>query len=176
VDDGTVVLKDVYAQRRVRPLNTFFDVTTNLGLRERAIDALGTFIKDLARMGFFMGDHYGLTFNTGLTHGLNVALFDFDDLGPLADFRFRETPVMADEQDELMWNTEMDGAWFSVNENDVLVDEWERYLGVPPDLVEYFRRSHGDVFTIVYWTEVQRRVAAGERHYVLPYPPERRLA
>ena len=176
VDDGTVVLKDVYAQRRVRPLNTFFDVTTDRVLRERAIDALGTFIKDLARMGFFMGDHYGLTFNTGLTHGLNVALFDFDDLGALADFRFRETPVMADEQDELLWNTETDGAWFSVSENDVLVDEWERYLGVPPDLVEYFRRSHGDVFTIAYWTEVQRRVAAGERHYVLPYPPERRLA
>lgn len=175
VTGDTVVLKDVYAQRRVRPLNTFFDGTTDRGLRERAIDALGTFIKDLARMGFFMGDHYGLTFNTGLTHGLNVALFDFDDLGPLANYDFRETPHMPDQDDELLWNTEADGAWFSVGENDVLVDEWERFLGVPPDLMDYFRQKHGDVFTIGFWTEVRRRVAAGERHYVLPYPPERRL-
>ena len=105
-----------------------------------------------------------------------MALFDFDDLGPLSRYRFRETPQLPTEQDEFLWNTEVDGAWFAVDEFDVLVDEWERYLGVPPDLRDYFRRRHGDLFTIDYWTSVQRRVAAGEFHYVVPYPAERCLA
>jgi isocitrate dehydrogenase kinase/phosphatase len=126
-------------------------------------------------MGFFIGDCYGLPFNTGLTHGFNVALFDFDDLGPLQDYRFRETPHLENEQDELMWNTEVDGPWFSVGENDVLVDEWERFLGIPGDLQEYFRQRHGDLFTLGYWAGLQGRVASGELHYVLPYPRERRL-
>ena len=175
LDGDTVLLKHVYAQRRVQPLNTFFEETVDTALRERAIDALGAFIKDLARMGFFLGDHYGLPSNTGLTHGFNVTLFDFDDLGPLLRFRFRETPPMANEQDELLWNSESDGAWFTVAENDVLVDEWERFLGVPLDLRDYFRQRHGDLFRTDYWEEVQRSVMSGELHYVLPYPPERRL-
>ena len=176
LDGNTVVLKHVYAQRRVQPLSTFFDETQDRAARERAIDALGTFIEDLAGMGFFMADCYGLPFNTGLTHASNVALFDFDDLGPILRHRFRETPPLADEKDELLWNSETDGAWFSVEENDVLVDEWERFLGVPADLRDYFRERHGDLFTVDYWQQVQRRIMAGKLHFVLPYPSERRLA
>ena len=175
LEGGTVVLKDVYAQRRVRPLNTFFEETRDRGLRERAVDAMGTFIKDLAAMGFFFADCYGLPFNIGLTHGFNVALFDFDDLGPILKFRFRESPAPASDQDELLWNSETDGALFPVAEDDVLVDEWERYMGVPADLSEYFRRRHGDLFTTAFWNGVQERVQAGELHYVRPYPPERKL-
>lgn len=176
IEGDRIVLKHVYAQRRVQPLNQFFEETRDRALREGVIDALGTFIKDLAGMGFFIGDCYGLTFNIGLTHGFNVALFDFDDLGPLSRYRFRETPPLPTERDEFLWNTEIDGAWFAVDEFDVLVDEWERFLGVPPDLQDHFRRKHGDLFTIEYWAGVQRRVAAGEFHYVAPYPPGRCLA
>jgi len=175
LDGETVVLKHVYAQRRVQPLSTFFAETADRALRERAIDGLGTFIKELAGMGFFIGDCYGLPSNTGLTHAFNVALFDFDDLAPILRYRFRVTPPLADERDEMLWNTETDGAWFRVEENDVLVDEWERFLGLPLDLQDYFRRKHGDLFTLEPWAEVQRRIMAGKLHFVLPYPPERRL-
>jgi isocitrate dehydrogenase kinase/phosphatase len=176
IEGDRIVLKHVYAQRRVQPLNEFFEENQDRARREGVIDALGTFVKGLAGMGLFIGDCYGLTSNTGLTHGSNVALFDFDDLGPLFRYRFRTTPQMPTERDELLWNTEVDGAWFAVGEFDVLVDEWERYLGVPPDLKDYFRRKHGDLFTTGYWAGVQRRVAAGEFHYVVPYPMERCLA
>ncbi len=175
IEGDRIILKHVYAQRRVQPLNTFFDEKQDRNLREGVIDALGIFIKDLAAMGFFVGDCYGLTFNTGLTHGRNVALFDFDDLGPLFRYRFRQMPPPLSDKDELLWNSEIDGAWFQVDEFDVLVDEWERYLGVPPDLRDYFLRKHGDLFTVEYWSDVQRRLAAGEFHYVVPYPPERCL-
>jgi len=176
VEGDRVILKHVYAQRRVQPLNQFFEETRDRALREGVIDAFGTFIKDLTGMGFFIGDCYGLTFNTGLTHGFNVALFDFDDLGPLSRYRFRETPQLPTEQEEFLWNTEVDGAWFAVDEFDVLVDEWERFVGVPPDLHSYFRRRHGDLFTIEYWANVQRRVGGGKFHYVAPYPPRRCLS
>jgi isocitrate dehydrogenase kinase/phosphatase len=84
------------------------------------------------------------------------------------------TPVL-DEQDEMLWNSETDGAWFPVGENDVLVDEWERFLGVPPDLKDFFHQKHGDLFRADYWEEVQNRVMEGKLHFVLSYPPERRL-
>lgn len=126
-------------------------------------------------MGLFVGDCYGLTANTGLTHGCNVSLFDFDDLNQLSRFRFRVTPRLATERDEFLWNTEVDGAWFATDEFDVLVDEWERYLGVPSDLRDFFRHRHGDLFTPDYWTGAQRRFAAGEFHCVVPYPVERCL-
>jgi isocitrate dehydrogenase kinase/phosphatase len=174
VEGGTVLLKHVYAQRRVLPLSTWFDETRDPAARASAADALGSFIKDLAWMGFFMGDHYGMPFNTGLTHARNVVLFDFDDLAPLLGFRFRETPQMS-ERDELLWNTETDGAWFSLAPNDVLVDEWERFLGIPEDSRAAFREKHGELFSVGWWEEVQRRVLAGELHSVIPYPPERRL-
>ena len=176
LDGDNVILKHVYAQRKVQPLNTFFEETRDRELRERAIDSLGGFIKDLARMGFFLGDHYGLPCNTGLTHAFNVALFDFDDLGPLPRYRFRETPPAPEGHDEFLWNPEVDGAWFAVAENDVLVDEWETFLGVPADLREYFRERHGDLFTVEHWAGLQGRVMAGDLHYVRPYPAERRLA
>jgi isocitrate dehydrogenase kinase/phosphatase len=175
LDGDIVILKQVYAQRRVQPLSTFFDQTRERGLRERAVDALGAFIADMAGMGLFFRDCYGLPFNTGLTHGFNVALFDFDDLDLVLRCRFRETPPLDNEQDELLWNTETDGAWFSVDENDVLVDEWQRYLGVPPDLQEYFLRKHGALFTSRYWTAIQDEVMNGRMHFVLPYPLERCL-
>ena len=175
LDGDIVVLRHVYAQRRVRPLNTFFDETKDRVLRQRAVGALGSFIKDLAGMGLFISDHYGLPFNTGLTHGFNIALFDFDDLAPLLQYRFRQTPTLAQE-DEMLWNSESDGAWFPIAEDDVLVDEWETFLGVPQDLRDYFRSTHGDVFTVSYWSEAQHRIASGELHFVLPYPSDRRLS
>ncbi|HBY58848.1 MAG TPA: hypothetical protein DEH78_03440, partial [Solibacterales bacterium] len=175
LDGGSVVLGHVYAQRRVRPLNTFFEEERDHALRERAIDAMGMFVKDLAGLGFFVGDHYGLPSNTGLTHGLNVALFDFDDLAPLLRFRFRETPPPPPGYDEDSWNAERDGSWFHVDEDDVLVDEWERFIGIPLDLRAFFLARHGDLFTLAYWNEVRRRAARGKLHFVLPYPPERRL-
>jgi isocitrate dehydrogenase kinase/phosphatase len=64
----------------------------------------------------------------------------------------------------------------TLDEFDVLVDEWERYLGVPSDMRDYFRQRHGDLFTTNYWLDAQRRLAAGEFHYVVPYPRERCLA
>ena len=175
LDGGTVLLKHIYAQRQVRPLSTIFDETHDRALHERVVDALGTFIRDLAGMGLFIGDCYGLPFNTGITHAFNVALFDFDDLEMVVRCRFLETPPLPDERSELLWNTETDGARFSLNENDVLVDEWERYLGVPADLRDYFRRRHGCLFTVGYWAGVQRQLMAGKQHFVLPYPPERCL-
>lgn len=175
LDGGTVVLGHVYAQRRVRPLNLFFEQERNPELRERAIDALGTLLKDLAGMGFFFGDHYGLPSNTGLTHGFNVTLFDFDDLGPLLRFRFRQTPPPPPGYDDFTWNVELNGPWFRVEPDDVLVDEWERFLGIPPDLQACFLRRHGDLFTLDYWSEARRRITRGMLHFVLPYPPDRRL-
>jgi isocitrate dehydrogenase kinase/phosphatase len=175
LDGDTVILKHVYAQRRVQPLSTFFAQTPDRAARERAVDALGTFIEDLAGMGFFFADCYGMPFNTGLTHAFNVALFDFDDLGHLLQYRFRETPPLKNEQDELLWDTETDGAWFPIDENDVLVDEWERFLGIPADLQDYFWHKHGALFTVSYWAGIQQQLRNGRVHFVLPYPGERRL-
>ena len=90
---------------------------------------------------------------------------------------FRTTPQLPTEKDELLWNTEVDGAWFAVGEFDVLVDEWERYLGCAARPDATISAAGTGIFSqLDYWAGVQRRVAAGEFHYVVPYPAERCLA
>jgi isocitrate dehydrogenase kinase/phosphatase len=64
IEGDRIILNHVYAQRRVQPLNQFFEESRDRALREGVIDALGTFIKDLAGKGLFIGDCYGLTANT----------------------------------------------------------------------------------------------------------------
>jgi isocitrate dehydrogenase kinase/phosphatase len=44
IEGDRVILKHVYAQRRVQPLNQFFEENRDRALREGVIDALGTFI------------------------------------------------------------------------------------------------------------------------------------
>jgi isocitrate dehydrogenase kinase/phosphatase len=168
IEDDKVVIRHLYVERRVVPL----DLYTREALFPAASAAVvdyGQAIKDLACTDIFPGDL--LTKNFGVTRHGRVVFYDYDELSALTDVRFREMPEPRDDLEAMS-----DDPWFPVEDSDVFPEEHQRFLGMPSELREVFFERHGDLFRVEPWQAVQERIAAGELMEVFPYSEEARLA
>ena len=166
-ESDRVIVRHLYTERRVTPLNIFLQHTDPETAREAVID-YGNAIKDLAAADIFTGDM--LLKNFGVTRHGRVICYDYDELGLLSDYRFRRIPEPRSIEDE--YSAE---PWFHVGELDVFPEEFRAFLvpaGAPRDA---FLEAHADLLAIDFWQAVQRRLAAGEVVDVFPYRREARL-
>jgi isocitrate dehydrogenase kinase/phosphatase len=168
VGDGGVVVHHAYVERRVTPLDLFVRRGPESAARAAVAD-FGQAVKDLAGNGIFPGEL--LPKNFGVTRHGRVVCYDYDELGLLTDFSFRQLPAALTDEDELS-----DGAWFGVGPRDLFPAEFSRFLGLPPALRELLERTHPELFDVRFWREMQARVADGEIIDIFPYHPSRRLA
>jgi isocitrate dehydrogenase kinase/phosphatase len=108
--------------------------------------------------------------NFGVTRHGRVVFYDYDELGLLADYNFREIPRSDYDDDET-------GAdpWFYVGENDIFPEEFIKFFGLQPNVKGVFLDTHGDLLGVDFWTTMQARIRAGEIVDVFPYPQSRRL-
>jgi isocitrate dehydrogenase kinase/phosphatase len=167
VEADRVVVRHLYTERRVTPLNLF--------LRDAAVDAaraamidFGNAIKDLAAADIFTGDM--LAKNFGVTRHGRVICYDYDELGLLSECRFRRIPPPASIEEEFAAEP-----WFYVGEQDVFPEEFNAFLVPPGELRDAFIEAHGDLLAIAFWQGVQQRLARGEVVDVFPYRREARL-
>ncbi len=167
VHDDVVVIKQVYVERRVIPLDIYVREAGERAAGAAVLD-FGRSIKDLASTNIFPGDL--LLKNFGVTRHGRVVFYDYDELRPLTDMRFRKIPVARDDQDEMAAD-----AWYSVGDTDVFPEEHERFLGLSPALKEVFLSEHVDMFSPEAWQNIQLLVAGGELLHVLPYEESARL-
>jgi isocitrate dehydrogenase kinase/phosphatase len=161
-----VVLRHLYAERRIEPLNLYLAGAP----RPQALAAVvefGQALRDLAASNVFPGDL--LPKNFGVTRHGRVVFYDYDELSPLVDCRFRDLPANADE------TSEADGPPFFVGANDVFPEEFDRFLGLTGELRTAFLDAHGELLAPRFWREMQRRIRAGEYPDFFPYPAARRL-
>jgi isocitrate dehydrogenase kinase/phosphatase len=168
VEGDEVVIKHLYTERRLTPLNLYFQQVDG----ERAAEAVmdyGQAIKDLAATNIFPGDI--LLKNFGVTRHGRVVFYDYDELCLLTDCQFREMPQARDADEDIAAEP-----WFSVGENDVFPEELVTFLGLPPPLRAIFFQHHGDLFKVEFWAALQARHAAGEVIDILPYKESRRLS
>jgi isocitrate dehydrogenase kinase/phosphatase len=86
LEGDEVVLKRVYVQRRVTPLNIFLERTKDPEELRKVVIDFGYCIKDLAAAGLFAADIF--TKNFGVTQHGRVVLYDYDDLEELAPLQF----------------------------------------------------------------------------------------
>jgi isocitrate dehydrogenase kinase/phosphatase len=155
-----VVLRHVYVERRVTPLDLF--------IRERpdeakaAIDDYGQAIKDLACVDVFPGDM--LLKNFGVTLLGRVVFYDYDELCPITECRFRRLPPP--EDDLQAFSAE---PWFMVAEQDVFPEEFRFFLGMPAEVKARFLERHEDLLTPAFWRAIQDRIRAGEWIPIRPY-------
>ena len=166
-DEKSVVITHCYAQRLLQPLDRHLVSATPAAARE-AIRDYGEAIADMAHAGIFPGDM--LLKNFGLSRHGRVIFYDYDEIQPLDDVVFRDLPASRDADDEMAAEP-----WFSVGEHDAFPEEWLAFLVPAGPLRDEFVRAHGPLLTADWWTDVQRRVRAGELFDVYPYGPERRL-
>jgi isocitrate dehydrogenase kinase/phosphatase len=167
VEDDYVVIKHVYVERRVRPLNLYLVETNEAAARTAVID-YGQAIKDLAATNIFPGDL--LPKNFGVTRHGRVVFYDYDELCWLTDCDFRELPAPTTYEDEIAAEP-----WFSIRENDIFPEEFPCFLGFQPDLLKTLIEYHGDLFQAVAWRSVQTALRAGNILEIFPYSVDKRL-
>ncbi len=161
-----VVLKHVYVERRVTPLDLF--IRHQPDAAAAAIDDYGRAIKDLARINVFPGDM--LLKNFGVTRLGRVVFYDYDELCPLTDCRFRRLPPPNDDLQAFSAEP-----WFMVEEQDVFPEEFRFFLGMPTEIKAHFLERHADLLSPAFWRETQDRILAGEWIHIAPYNSDGRL-
>jgi isocitrate dehydrogenase kinase/phosphatase len=166
-DDEWVVIRHVYTERRMTPLNLYIKEAPPEAVRAAVID-FGQAIKDLAATNIFPGDV--LLKNFGVTRHGRVVFYDYDELCLLTDCVFRTMPVARDYDDELSGEP-----WFHVGEHDIFPEEFRTFLGLPPELRDLFTEHHGDLFGVAFWHEMQARHRGGAISDLFAYGEEQRL-
>ncbi|HEX6861255.1 MAG TPA: bifunctional isocitrate dehydrogenase kinase/phosphatase, partial [Thermoanaerobaculia bacterium] len=102
VQGDDVVIRHVYVERRVMPLDVYLKTVEE----EDALAAIsdwGRCIKDLAAANIFPGDV--LLKNFGVTRHGRVVFYDYDEVGRLTDYCFRPYPRARHEFEELSAET-----------------------------------------------------------------------
>jgi isocitrate dehydrogenase kinase/phosphatase len=167
VEGDRVIVRHLYTERRVTPLNLFLAEADQESAREAVLD-YGNAIKDLAAANIFTGDM--LLKNFGVTRNGRVICYDYDELCLLSECRFRRIPVPRSIEEEFAAEP-----WFHVGEQDVFPEEFQAFLVPAGSLRDDFLALHRDLMDIEFWQDVQKRIAAGEVVDVFPYRREARL-
>jgi isocitrate dehydrogenase kinase/phosphatase len=167
VEGDRVIVRHLYTERRVTPLNLFLRDADDAAAREAIID-YGDAIKDLAAADIFTGDM--LAKNFGVTRNGRVICYDYDELCLLSECRFRRIPAAASLEEEFAAEP-----WFYVGEQDVFPEEFKAFLVPPGRLRDAFLEGHGDLLDVGFWQRVQRQLAEGDVVDVFPYRREARL-
>jgi isocitrate dehydrogenase kinase/phosphatase len=166
-----VVVRHLYTERRVTPLNLYLRQADAAGDHAAARDAVldyGAAIKELAATDIFTGDM--LMKNFGVSRHGRVIFYDYDELTTLQECVFRRVPPARHPEDELAAEP-----WFPVGEHDVFPEEFRPFLVPPSPLAADFLGAHADLLDVEFWRGMQRRLAAGELFDVFPYRACRRF-
>ncbi|HEU4643881.1 MAG TPA: bifunctional isocitrate dehydrogenase kinase/phosphatase [Gemmatimonadaceae bacterium] len=166
-DDDRVVIRHLYTERRVTPLNVYLREASPEAARDAIVD-YGWAIKDLAAANIFTGDM--LLKNFGVSRHGRVIFYDYDELCLLTDCTFRSLPQPRSLDEELSAEP-----WYYVGELDVFPEEFGAFMVPAGELREAFLGAHADLLTVEFWRAMQERQRAGELSDVFPYRQCRRL-
>lgn len=168
VRDSQVLIRHLYTQRRMTPLNLYLRDATEATALDAARE-YGQAIKDLAATNIFPGDL--LLKNFGVTRHGRVAFYDYDELCLLTDCNFRDMPRARDLDEELAAEP-----WFYVGDEDLFPEEFLTFMGLQGTVREVFLEAHRDLLSPDFWRRMQERHAAGEVLDIFPYRQGRRLS
>lgn len=162
-----LVLKHVYIERRMVPLNIYLQDATP-EQTERVVIEYGNAIKDLVAANIFPGDM--LWKNFGVTRHGKVVFYDYDEIEYLTDCNFRRVPAPRNEEEEMSGEV-----WYRVAPRDVFPETFAPFLLGNPQVRECFMRHHADLLEAEFWQGHKQRILAGHVHDVFPYDPARRF-
>lgn len=165
--DDRIIIKHLYTERLMIPLNIYIDNVDETSMRE-VLEEYGNAIKQLAAANIFPGDM--LLKNFGVTRHGRVVFYDYDEICNLTDVNFRNIPAPRYPEDELAAEP-----WYSVGPRDVFPEELETFLFHTPELKRMFRELHGDLFDVEYWQGLQQQVRDHQVVDVFPYRRKKRF-
>jgi isocitrate dehydrogenase kinase/phosphatase len=168
LDGDHVVVKHLYIERRMTPLNLYLEHADD-AQRAHAIREYGNALKELAAVNIFAGD---LLFkNFGVTRFGRVVFYDYDEIEYLTDCVFRRIPPPPPDYDEMSGDV-----WYPVGAHDVFPEEFATFLLTDPKTRECFMYYHADLLDAEWWQSVQREIRTGRLVEVLSYSAAVRFA
>ena len=162
-----LVLKHVYIERRMVPLNLYLQEATPAQM-EHAVIEYGNAIKDLVAANIFPGDM--LWKNFGVTRHGKVVFYDYDEIEYLTDCNFRKVPEPRNEEEEMSGEV-----WYRVGPRDVFPETFGPFLLGHPGVRALFMRHHADLLDADFWTQHKQRIQAGHVFDVFPYEAHKRF-
>jgi isocitrate dehydrogenase kinase/phosphatase len=174
-----LVLKHVYIERRMIPLNIYLQEAFDLlgqpehakraGKQlEHAVVEYGNAIKDMVAANIFPGDM--LWKNFGVTRGGKVVFYDYDEIEYLTDCNFRKVPAPRNEEDEMSGEV-----WYPVGPKDVFPETFGPFLLGNAAVREAFMAHHADLLDAAFWQSHKERIRAGQVLDVFPYDEAQRF-
>jgi len=167
-DGETLVVKHLYIERRMTPLNLYLDQAGEPALRQ-AVRDYGNAIKELASVDIFAGDM--LFKNFGVTRGGRVVFYDYDEIAYMGEVNFRSIPPARTPEDELSAEP-----WYPVGPNDVFPEEFGPFLLSGGKVGQSFLEYHRDLLSPQFWNDTKARIADGRIEDVFPYAESARFA
>jgi isocitrate dehydrogenase kinase/phosphatase len=159
---GNLIIKHVYIERRMIPLNIELEDADDERV-DSLIRGYGEAIKELAAANIFAGD---LLFkNFGVTPLGRVVFYDYDEVVYLTDCHFRKIPPPRFPEDEMASEP-----WYSVGPDDIFPEEFASFLLGDPRIRKAFLKYHRDLLEVDFWVEKQEKIRRGELEDVFPYP------
>ena len=179
-----VIIKHVYIERRMIPLNIYLqeafdaggavpaaqgDAANALAQIERAVVEYGNAIKDLVAANIFPGDM--LWKNFGVTRHGKVVFYDYDEIEYISDCNFRKVPAPRNEEDEMSGEV-----WYKVGPRDVFPETFGPFLLGNPAVRSVFMKHHADLLDAAFWQGHKERIRQGHVHDVFPYDQSKRFS
>ncbi len=165
--EDQVIIRHLYTERLMTPLNIYIESASDDALRE-VLDEYGNAIKQLAAANIFPGDM--LLKNFGVTRHGRVVFYDYDEICYLTDVNFRRMPEPRTPEEEMSAEV-----WFNVAANDVFPEEFRHFLFGRRRIKQLFEELHGELFEPEYWQSLQRAIRDGLVMDVFPYRRSKRL-
>lgn len=160
-DGENLVIRHLYIERRMTPLNLYLE-SANQEQLEGAVLDYGNAIRELACSNIFPGDM--LWKNFGVTSYNRVVFYDYDEIEYMTDCRFRKIPEAP--YPELEMSSE---AWYPVSKNDVFPEEFASFLLGSPAIRAAFLKHHAQLLTPEFWLSAQESIRAGQIEDFFPY-------
>ncbi len=167
VNDNLVIIRHLYTERRMIPLNLYLKDASDRQTRD-VMDEYGNAIKQLAAANIFTGDM--LLKNFGVTRHGRVVFYDYDEITRITDCNFRPIPPARTEEEEMA-----SVPWYSVADNDVFPEEFRLFFSGNPKARQTFEALHSDLYDYRYWRGVQEALRAGHTEDTFPYRRKQRF-
>ena len=166
--DDNVVLKHIYIERRLTPLNLYLDQQRAIDKKIAAVLDYGSAIREIAEGGIFPAD---MPFkNFGVMPDGKVVYYDYDELVLMTEMRPRLKPQAL--EDDFLFDSEIS---FTVDDNDFFPEELRDYLYINRELFYDFAAIHGDLFSLEFWQSAKKRAELGQFPDIYPYPTTKRF-
>ena len=170
-DGDKLVIRHVYIERRMEPLNLHLAECKRDGdeaALRAALREYGQAIKELAGAGIFPGDM--LLKNFGVTRHDRVVFYDYDEIQPITEMNFLRIPPAKSYEEELSAEP-----YWRVGEHDVFPEQFDHFLVAEPRGREMLYEHHRDLLDAEFWKAKQALVRSGAQEDVFPYPEELRF-